>query len=213
MSTSKDTETIGVTRGAHPSAPPTSTAHTVEQLSIEAQQDFIALAIPYLPRLRAYIRECARPNWDVDNLEQETVFKILRSWHKYKADRDLFRWMRAIARNSLIDCARAEKNRFATQGASTLSYDAPEILDEDETYINLSESLDCIRKITPLLTEANREFVEIYYNQRVYMEPDPLDPKHYPTINNRWTVYRRRQRAHEQMRDIFRAMNDQAAAV
>ncbi len=117
-----------------------------------------------LPFTRAYVSSRLRDAATVDDVVQNVLMSIHRARHTYRPERPFVAWLRAIARNAVIDSVR-ERARRSQRETPLADYDPPSGMPlPDEFDQGLSPELE---RALAALPPNQREAVELLHVEQL----------------------------------------------
>ncbi len=80
-----------------------------------------------LPLVRGFVRARLAGDPALEDVTQEVLLRVHSARHTYRSERPLLPWVRAIARNAVIDCVRRQQRARArsAEGVETDALPAP----------------------------------------------------------------------------------------
>ncbi|MFQ5696977.1 MAG: RNA polymerase sigma factor [Myxococcota bacterium] len=114
-----------------------------------------------LPVLRSYVGFRLRDSSRVEDVVQEVLISVHRARHTYQSGRPFGGWLRAIARNAVIDAQRARMRRIRRELAVAESTAAAEIDERPSLTSRVGAPLSpSLRRALESLPPAQRQAVE-----------------------------------------------------
>lgn len=104
---------------------------------------------------------------DIDDLSQEIVYNLWKSFHSYHPDRKFSTWMYRVALNVAISFYRKEKN-----SKTHLPFSESLILLDDtkEATTDSEENINLLRQFISGLKEIDRSIMVLYLDDKNYKE-------------------------------------------
>ena len=136
-----------------------------------------------LPELRAIVGARLRDPSGVEDVVQNVLFSIHRARHTFRPERPFGPWLRAIARNAVIDAQRARGVRLRREVPIDDGMDVPDTSEPVDPGAPLSPYL---QRALAALPPNQREAVELIHLRemsvaeaaaRVGIKPGALNPK------------------------------------
>ncbi|MBD2871649.1 RNA polymerase sigma factor [Paenibacillus arenilitoris] len=122
------------------------------------KQPFIDLYDQYFDDLYRYVYYKVGNKWDADDIVSEAFRKAYERHSTLRENSNAKAWLMTIARNAVIDFYRRRKPAVPVEQLNELAQ--PGAFEEQ---FAPDDDLDCVRKTLDLLTQEDRELVNLRY--------------------------------------------------
>jgi RNA polymerase sigma-70 factor, ECF subfamily len=138
--------------------------------SIVSQDEFVQLVYQHRSMLYKLCSLYCLPAQDRQDLFQEIVIQLWKSYPKFRGESKFSTWLYRIALNTAISDLRKKKNQITVPGSETF----PEQVQDVQYYREKDEQIQQLYAAINHLTEVEKALVMLYLEDKTYHEMEEI---------------------------------------